>query len=131
MLKFSKVGLLNLMADLKGSDELMLVGDQGVYIMSFAHEHTQEDPRPLVHAEGCDPERDEDAYDNKCILFGEDDGGDHIGTVNSLRSLLNSCVNELHVKLSGNTITLHTDAKVATKEKIDVSALPPELRKYL
>ncbi len=135
MLKFSKVGLLNMVADLKDSDKLTLVGDHGVYIMSFAHESTKDDPRPLVYAEGCDPEVDENFYDNKVDLYGGDDGGDEICTVSDLKRILGMCQNYLCVKLTETRISLVTDIKHPVK-KTEMSAdlvaiLPPELRKYV
>jgi len=132
MLKFSKVGLLNMMADLKGSDKLTLVGDHGVYIMSFAHSVADGATRPLVYAEGCDPEVDEDFYENKNDLFGGDDGGDDIGTVAELREFLSKCQNWMHIKLSASTMRIVSDIKhPVAKPKIDINNLPLELRKYV
>ena len=137
MLKFKKAGLLNLMADLKDSDKLTLVGDHGVYIMSFAHKVTlpEDGPRPLVYAEGCDPEADEDFYDNKHAEYGGDDGGDDIGTVGEMRKMLNMCKDCVRVKLTSTFICVESDVKHpiqgAAKPKIDPALIPAALRKYL
>lgn len=65
----------------KHGPSLMLVGDQGVYLMGSQ-------PRPplepgakgyhVVYAEGCDPRTDEDFYQNKRDLFGGDDGAEYL-----------------------------------------------------
>lgn len=53
---------------------LYLVGDQGIYIMSF----DQNEQRDIIYAKGCNPEKDTDWYSNKCSLYGGDDGGDDV-----------------------------------------------------
>jgi len=57
---------------------LHLVGDHGLYMMAGSKENF---PRKdggegshVVYAKGCNPDLDEDFYDNKKALFGGDDG---------------------------------------------------------
>ena len=72
-LKFKTSEIVKLLANLKKEDKLMLVGDHGVYLMSFAQEP---DKRQIVYAEGCNPKTDDDFYENKRHIFGGDDGAD-------------------------------------------------------
>lgn len=76
-LKFDVKEVEKLLAKLKPTDEVMLVGDEGVYLMSFADKA----PRTIVYAKGCNPKVDDfdTWWNNKQELFGGDDGGDPIG----------------------------------------------------
>lgn len=66
----------------KPEPALLLVGDQGVYLMSSGQpilpaEDGKPDSSSLVaYAKGTDPKKDEDWYDEKRALFGGDDGAD-------------------------------------------------------
>jgi hypothetical protein len=48
---------------------LMLAGDRGIYLTSNAVGRSV-----VVYAEGADPNKDEDCYNNKASWFGYDDG---------------------------------------------------------
>jgi hypothetical protein len=55
--------------------KLQIVGDRGVYLLTnIKQEESPLKSGLICYAEGCDPERDGDYYDNKVILFGGDDG---------------------------------------------------------
>ena len=57
--------------------QLKLVGDQGVYLMTNVKYPPGETPttqKMVVYASGCNPEKDADFYENKCLKFGGDDG---------------------------------------------------------
>ena len=50
---------------------LMLVGDQGVYLMSnMVGKGSPANNGHISFAKGCDPKKDEDFYENKRFLFG-------------------------------------------------------------
>ncbi|WP_300500060.1 DUF3085 domain-containing protein [Marinobacter sp.] len=54
-----------------------LVGDQGVYLITNAKLEDDSTPASrgtVAYAKGCNPEVDEDFYENKVALFGGDDG---------------------------------------------------------
>ncbi|MND15822.1 hypothetical protein D3C80_60560 [compost metagenome] len=54
---------------------LMLVGDHGLYLITNAKaEGTPASRGTVVYAAGCNPKLDDDFYENKCDLFGGDDG---------------------------------------------------------
>ncbi|WP_166256081.1 DUF3085 domain-containing protein [Marinobacter salicampi] len=54
-----------------------LVGDRGVYLITnakFEGDSTPASRGTVAYANGCNPEVDEDYYENKVALFGGDDG---------------------------------------------------------
>ncbi|OKO99410.1 DUF3085 domain-containing protein [Xenorhabdus eapokensis] len=54
---------------------LILVGDHGVYLITNAKADGSPSSRGTVaYANGCNPESDDDFYENKRNLFGGDDG---------------------------------------------------------
>jgi len=63
---------------------LMLVGDQGLYLMSTGLPHLPRDPElntvssQVVYARGCDPERNDGYYEEKRRIFGGDDGVEYL-----------------------------------------------------
>lgn len=80
-LKFKKSELRTLFAKLKPDSKLMLVYDQGVYIMSF---DDAVEGRTVVYARGCNPDLDIHFYETKRQLVGGDDGADELGTAASM-----------------------------------------------
>ena len=57
----------------KADKEVMIVGDQGVYIMADTHDHKK--APAICYAQGCDPDKDEEGWwDLKEATFGGDDG---------------------------------------------------------
>lgn len=87
VLKFDPRKVEELVRSLKATDEVMLVGDQGVYLMATAQEAGK---RLIVYAKGCDPTIDsfDDWWENKNALFGGDDGADPIGRAGELLPLV-------------------------------------------
>lgn len=128
-LTFKKDEVVSFLSSLPKGADVALVGDQGVYLMSFA----QKAPRTIVYAEGCNPNIDEDFYDNKVDAYGGDDGCDRIGTAGNLLTIANACSKKIQVILSATQIKIQADraTPVEASPKIDASNLPPELRKYL
>ena len=56
---------------------LQLVGDQGLYLITNARFEDESSPASrgtVAYAKGCDPNKDDDFYENKVALFGGDDG---------------------------------------------------------
>jgi len=56
---------------------LQLVGDQGVYLITNAKFEDKSSPASrgtVAYAKGCDPNKDDEFYENKVALFGGDDG---------------------------------------------------------
>lgn len=64
----------------KLTPKLMIVGDHGVYAMANVDNPQNTDdagtPRKAVVAYGlgCNPDKDDDFYENKARIFGDDDG---------------------------------------------------------
>jgi len=54
---------------------LMLVGDHGLYLITNAKAEGSPASRgTVIYAAGCNPKLDDDFYENKCELFGDNDG---------------------------------------------------------
>lgn len=105
ILEFCKKEIKELLNNIKDSDELMLVGDRGVYLMSFAQEPGK---RNIVYAQGCNPNKDPDYYENKRILFGGDDGADKIGNKQEWMQHMDSDKEFLKLKLTPTEIHLES-----------------------
>ena len=91
---------------------LYLVHDHGVYLMSGAkdnlpnpaHEANPRASKSLVaYAQGCDPDRDEDAWDNSRDLVGGDDFGEPIG-LDAFNAVLDAKPAKIAVTLGTRTI---------------------------
>lgn len=78
VLEFSKKEIMELLNNIKEDDMLHLVGDQGVYLMSFAEKDVNN--RTIVYAKGINPNKDDAWYENKRYTWGGDDGGEDVGT---------------------------------------------------
>lgn len=105
MLKFKKTEIINLCKALKQTDKVTLVGDHGVYIMESWVEG-RKGTGIICYAEGCDPKKDEDFYDNKVAEFGGDDGADEVGTVGELLRIANASKTFIEVKLTTKQIKI-------------------------
>lgn len=101
-LNFRKDEVLKFLSKLKPTDVVTLVGDHGVYLMSFeAPKNLPGDQRAVVYAQGCDPKGDdENWYDNKVELFGGDDGCEILYTVAEFYEVMAKCKKWLHVRLT-------------------------------
>ncbi len=107
LLRFDAKQILDLTAALKPSDPVVLVGDHGVYIMSVEGPKKDDgSAKIVVYAEGCNPETDEDYYDNKRDIFGGDDGVEDIGTALEIARLAKVAKKSLLVKLTATRITM-------------------------
>ncbi len=84
ILKFKAAEVERLVRALQPTDKIQLVGDDGVYLMSFAQ--GADTKRTIVYAEGINPEVDDfdDWWNQKRALYGGDDGFDEIGSAEEL-----------------------------------------------
>lgn len=101
---FEKSEVESLVRGVNPSDKIMLVGDEGIYLMSFGDKKGQS--LRFVYALGCNPNKDEDYYENKVDIFGGDDGADEIGTAGELLKFLQGCKKHFVLKLSPTQIRL-------------------------
>jgi hypothetical protein len=114
LLRFAKGDVSKVLDQLGPTDKITLVGDHGVYLMSFA---VEPEKRVVACARGCDPAKDEDFWENKRRLYGGDDGGDDVGTAEELRAIVDGCIGEVWVELTPSTIAVTTDFKTRPKKK--------------
>ncbi len=88
---------------------LMLVGDQGVYIMSNINHKPKETSSKIedviCYAEKCNPEHDEDFDENKRRLFGGSDGVVTI-PLEWAEEAIQKGKRKLKIKLTKNTVSL-------------------------
>lgn len=90
----------------KVQPSLSLVGDHGVYLMTNAKlEGTPSSRGTVVYAEGCNPDLDEDFYENKELLFGGDDGSVPL-PVSWAKWAISANKLKCKVKLGSNSIEL-------------------------
>jgi hypothetical protein len=77
---------------------ILLVGDDGVYIMSGGYNKPLEQGHPLAYAEGCNPKVDEfdDWWALKRATWGGDDGVESL-IVDEIQPILNKCKTHLIV----------------------------------
>jgi len=101
---------------------LQLVGDQGVYLMSF----DVVGEKIIVYANGAHPDVNDGWYDVKGRIFGYDDGCDQIGTPDELKSVIDSCARHLVVKITAKSVIVKADQ--ATPVKVNASLIPEHLR---
>ena len=88
---------------------MLLVGDQGVYLMSNIIHESKQSPLKIkdviCYAEKCDPKHDEDFDDNKRALFGGSDGVVTIPLEWAERAIQKG-KRKLKIKLTENTVSL-------------------------
>lgn len=104
MLRFKKEQLLMLLNVIPSHSELLLVHDQGIYIMSMSQ---PVGARKIVYAEGCNPETDPNWWDTSRRLVGGDDFGEPFATAGDVLRALASAK-------KGLTITV-TDTQFITE----------------
>lgn len=138
--KFNAEEVKALVTKLPRNAEISIVGDHGVYLMSFAQDAGSRD---IVYAVGCHPEKNRDTwYDKKESMWGGDDGEDCIGLAGELADLFiteeGREVKEFWVNITssrlqaGLTTTLNKEAKEAkhqawvNESKAKIKALTDE-----
>jgi len=86
MIKFNKDQVFALCLKLNMTDKLVLVSDQGIYLMCF-NEKTEK--RTIVYAEGFDPSKDEEWFDNRYdVLPDGDDFGEEFCTAKAMLQMV-------------------------------------------
>lgn len=89
---------------------LMLVGDQGVYLMSTGIPHLPRPGKPevslVVYADGINPDVDEfdDWWEKKRATFGGDDGADVIPLASFQRALVSPIKGKVEVEITSKTL---------------------------
>lgn len=89
---------------------LLLVGDQGVYLMSNGVPILQRPGAPaghskVVYANGINPNTDEDWYDRKRATFGGDDGAEFIDAA-AVRTLIKQFPDATHLDVALTPTTI-------------------------
>lgn len=99
-----------------------LVGDHGVYMLpNKVLGKTPSESGFVVHAKGCNPDIDEDFYENKRVIFGGDDGAIQIPFEWVLIAKENNN-EQLKIKLNQDSVSLVSN-KVGNKPKKLVSGM--------
>ena len=85
-----------------------LVGDRGVYLMPNSEWTLPPgERRDVAYAQGCNPETDEDFYENKQNLFGGDDGSIKIH-VHWIETVLEENLSSFAIELESGSMHLLT-----------------------
>ncbi len=105
MLKFKKTDLLPLLAAIPANSELLLVHDQGVYIMSMAQPVGK---RTIVYAEGCNPGTDAAWWETSRRLVGGDDFGEPFATARDIRKHVETAKHGLTITVTETQFVTET-----------------------
>ncbi len=87
---------------------LILVGDQGCYLMSnAAHQNPVPGTKslPVVYAQGADPNVDADSYEAKIAMYGGDDGTDYLPG-SYFDAAIKANAKEFIIEIEGNSLKL-------------------------
>lgn len=101
MLTFKKNELIPLVTAVPAASQLLLVHDQGVYIMSAQQPVGK---RTIVYAEGCNPENDADWWETSRRLVGGDDFGEEFATAGAVVTMLKAARNGLRITVTETEI---------------------------
>lgn len=110
-LKFDRA-LVKAMLDTVLSDDadVMLVKDDGIYLMSFGDKPKNagsEWRRVVAYARGFDPKKDgEDVWEEARAAVGGDDFGEKVGTKKEFVAMLEDSVGDLAVKVTATTLSV-------------------------
>lgn len=109
MLHFNPVELRPVVEEtLANQCELLLVKDQGIYLMSAEGEWRKDGHiKYLVYADGCHPEKDEDWYDTACEFAGGDDFCEHLKLDAKAAERILSEGNQLRIHLLKEELIIH------------------------
>lgn len=97
MLVFNKGELMRLINAIPADSELLLVHDQGVYVMSMAQPVGQ---RTIVYANGCNPQNDDAWWETSRRLVGGDDFGEPFAKAGELRQYLLAAKHGLRITVT-------------------------------
>lgn len=87
--------------------KIMLVKDDGVYLMSFGDKPANAGPdwkRTVAYARGFDPKKDAEVWDKSRDAMGGDDGGDEVGTKAVFLEMLEDSVGDLVIHVTPNSL---------------------------
>ena len=88
VLRFEKSEVLSMLAKCEGDRSIMVVGDDGVYLLPDGKPGATTRPDP-VYAFGIQPDKNEDTWwEEKSDTFGGDDGADQCATADELRAIV-------------------------------------------
>ena len=92
----------------KSSADVLLVHDQGVYLMSGAQPRdiVKDDHSFCAYADGCNPDKDADFWEAGRDLVGGDDFGEHLPWAKDILRLLDAGATKIVVRLSEKSIKL-------------------------
>lgn len=98
--------------DMPYSDEapkpaMLLVHDQGVYIMSNARPRDMVDDKSAfcAYANGCDPRKDEDFYEESRVRVGGDDFAEILPVTPNTLQLCDEW-KEMHIRVNAKSISI-------------------------
>lgn len=97
MLVFNKGELMRLINAIPADSELLLVHDQGVYVMSMAQPVGH---RTIVYANGCNPQKDDAWWETSRRLVGGDDFGEPFAKAGELRKHLLAAKHGLRITVT-------------------------------
>jgi hypothetical protein len=88
-LKFDRTALQNLVSKLGPTDDITLVHDQGIYLMSFKEKMVDgQTKRTVVYARGLDPKDGEEVWDKARAAVGGDDFAEKVTTAKDMLDVL-------------------------------------------
>lgn len=105
MLNFKKSDLIPLVTSVPAASQLLLVHDQGIYIMSMSQ---PVGARTIVYAEGCNPDTDADWWNTSRHLVGGDDFGEPFATAGDVLCALTSTTEGLTITVTDTQFIIET-----------------------
>lgn len=112
----------------KPQPAILFVHDDGVYCISNGNPGDMVDDRHVYRAfaDGCDPNKDEDYYDEARYLVGGDDFGEAI-TVNS--DWLKSCdaFEEMHIRVNAKSMSITFKKRKKCQQVLLQMGVKPEV----
>lgn len=97
--------------DAVSAPAVILVHDQGVYLMSNGEPRDRINPKRksdsrlfVAYAQGCDPEKDSDWWDRAHALVGGDDFSETLPYASDIKDLLDNGATHIIIALTAKTI---------------------------
>lgn len=93
---------------IKTEGEILLVHDQGVYLMSSGkpHDKVNENSNFVVYVQGCNSETDADWYDTARNLVGGDDFGESMPFAEAIKEMIDNGAEEIIFSITPENIQL-------------------------
>lgn len=106
-----QVQALHDFAEKHGKDQWFLAKDHGAYIgMTAGSKEEDNFENILFYFKGCNPEKDEDFYDNAGYKFGWDDFGEHFSTEIFSKFLTDENAVKIVIKVGARQISMQSYA---------------------